>query len=196
MIANERLQQTSNGFGFSTISSLPFASYLEADMPRPKGSKNKINKKIKRICKICGNLFYVYPCRINHRLCSDKCRWIYGRGKSLSLKTRQAISGTQTGRTLSKIVCKNISKAKLGNKNPKYTNGNSSYRQLALRNLPHRCNKCGFDKNVRILLVHHKDENRLNNKLDNLKILCLNCHAIVHKRWNNLRKKDNCEAIV
>ena len=30
MIANER-QQTSDGFGFSTVSSLPFANYLEAD---------------------------------------------------------------------------------------------------------------------------------------------------------------------
>jgi predicted HNH restriction endonuclease len=32
----------------------------------------------------------------------------------------------------------------------------------------------------RILAVHHKDNNRKNNKVENLVWLCHNCHILVH----------------
>ena len=51
------------------------------------------------------------------------------------------------------------------------------YRIKALRNYPAVCMRCGFDKYV---VVHHKDRNRENNVLENLEILCPNCHAIEH----------------
>jgi len=42
-----------------------------------------------------------------------------------------------------------------------------------------KCEKCGFpDK--RILMVHHLDGNKRNNHLDNLKVLCPNCHYLQH----------------
>ncbi len=31
-----------------------------------------------------------------------------------------------------------------------------------------------------ILVVHHKDKNRENNTIENLEVLCPNCHAIRH----------------
>jgi 5-methylcytosine-specific restriction endonuclease McrA len=34
---------------------------------------------------------------------------------------------------------------------------------------------------VPFLQVHHKDENRLNNNVDNLELLCANCHRLRHK---------------
>ena len=49
---------------------------------------------------------------------------------------------------------------------------------IALRG--HRCECCGLDSwnNLPIALqVHHKDGNSLNNLLDNLELLCPNCHA-------------------
>lgn len=44
-------------------------------MGRPKGSKNKISRKIKTICKRCGKKFEFYPYRIknNPKYCSFKC---------------------------------------------------------------------------------------------------------------------------
>jgi len=41
---------------------------------------------------------------------------------------------------------------------------------------PHKCYVCGYNDDERILEVHHVDENRNNNDINNLKILCPNCH--------------------
>ena len=51
------------------------------------------------------------------------------------------------------------------------------YRVKALRHYPAICMRCQFDKFV---IVHHKDRDRSNNELENLEILCPNCHAIEH----------------
>jgi 5-methylcytosine-specific restriction endonuclease McrA len=60
-----------------------------------------------------------------------------------------------------------------------YNNGNSSSREILLRNKNNKCELCGFDK-LEILQVHHIDLNRKNNKLENLQLLCPNCHYTVH----------------
>lgn len=61
-----------------------------------------------------------------------------------------------------------------------YGTGDSSYRQKALQALPNVCYCCGYN-NTYALEVHHVDKDRTNNKLDNLLILCANCHTLVHK---------------
>ena len=42
--------------------------------------------------------------------------------------------------------------------------------------------RCIFCKviDTRVSVVHHKDHNRKNNKVDNLMWLCLNCHFLTH----------------
>lgn len=55
----------------------------------------------------------------------------------------------------------------------------NSYRLLALRTYPNRCEICGYDKYKEILEVHHIDEDRTNNNLTNLIVLCPNCHKLV-----------------
>ena len=42
-----------------------------------------------------------------------------------------------------------------------------------------KCELCAT-VDERVIVVHHKDKNRTNNKLDNLAWLCRNCHYIVH----------------
>lgn len=54
------------------------------------------------------------------------------------------------------------------------------YREFAFRNHGQKCNRCQFDSCPEILVVHHKDEDRSNNSLENLEVLCPNCHAIEH----------------
>ena len=55
-------------------------------------------------------------------------------------------------------------------------NYSSGYRKKAFKTFPHKCYVCGWDEDERILEVHHKDENRSNNNIDNLVILCPLCH--------------------
>jgi hypothetical protein len=48
------------------------------------------------------------------------------------------------------------------------------------RNLINQCNRCSYNKEPRILGVHHKDRNRDNNNISNLEVLCPNCHSLEH----------------
>lgn len=50
------------------------------------------------------------------------------------------------------------------------------------RGLVDRCQICGYKENINILGVHHKDENKKNNSVENLIILCANCHSLIHNR--------------
>ena len=45
-----------------------------------------------------------------------------------------------------------------------------------------KCEKCGFDAYPQILGVHHKDHNKNNNSIDNLAVLCPNCHSMEHMK--------------
>ena len=42
-----------------------------------------------------------------------------------------------------------------------------------------KCERCGYAV-YQILQVHHIDRNRNDNSLDNLELLCPNCHAKEH----------------
>ena len=55
-------------------------------------------------------------------------------------------------------------------------NGKASYRKRALRHFPNECSVCGYNV-VEVLEVHHKDNNRENNVLTNLDILCPTHHV-------------------
>lgn len=55
----------------------------------------------------------------------------------------------------------------------------SSYRSRALKHYGSKCSVCGFS-NILALEVHHIDKNRDNNSIENLKVLCANCHRITH----------------
>jgi 5-methylcytosine-specific restriction endonuclease McrA len=62
-----------------------------------------------------------------------------------------------------------------------------TYRERALKILPHVCARCGREfsgKRLRELTVHHKDHNHDNNPPDgsNWELLCLYCHENEHAR--------------
>lgn len=62
------------------------------------------------------------------------------------------------------------------------------YRSLKVRLLEINgtsCQRCRYPK-YEILQIHHKDRNRSNNELENLELICPNCHYEEHyleKSW-------------
>ena len=67
------------------------------------------------------------------------------------------------------------------------TERDRSYREQAMKLLPHICGRCGREfsgKTLRELTVHHKDHNHDNNPPDgsNWELLCLYCHDDEHSR--------------
>ncbi len=57
----------------------------------------------------------------------------------------------------------------------------------------YRCECCGAtewlgSRDNLVLELHHKDSNHYNNKLENLQVLCPNCHAI-QTRLHNKNKR-------
>ena len=42
------------------------------------------------------------------------------------------------------------------------------------------CHCCGWNTCIEILELHHKDRNRSNNHLENLELICPNCHTMEH----------------
>lgn len=61
-----------------------------------------------------------------------------------------------------------------------YKNGLGTYRRKALRHYGAICAFCGYDRCLDSIDVHHIDENRNNNRLKNLIVLCKNHHGEVH----------------
>jgi len=48
-----------------------------------------------------------------------------------------------------------------------------------------KCEKCGYNKHE-VLQIHHKDRNRSNNEIENLELICPNCHFeeyYLEKSW-------------
>lgn len=59
-----------------------------------------------------------------------------------------------------------------------YKGGLITYRKRALRHFGKKCVKCSYDKDERMLDVHHIDGQRGNSDMNNLEVLCVWCHAL------------------
>lgn len=68
-----------------------------------------------------------------------------------------------------------------GKDHPNWKTGISSYRKFALDYYDNKCCICGYN-NVEALEVHHLDKDRYNNEIENLEVLCANCHTIRHRK--------------
>jgi len=61
-----------------------------------------------------------------------------------------------------------------------WVNGESAYRNILARSgKAVICSLCGIS-DKRVLSAHHKDHQRINNRVNNLVWLCFNCHYLVH----------------
>lgn len=101
-------------------------------------------------------------------------------------RTPSRVALSQTGFFYCSRECGNLHKNVLRNDNGEW-NDTSNYRRTAFVAYPHKCAICGYNEDTRILEVHHLDENRSNNKFDNLMILCPICHRKITLKYYELR---------
>ena len=103
--------------------------------------------------------------------------------------------GKEFQRLKSEINSHNFCSKTCGNryKNLDTTNWNNSinYRRNAFATYPHKCHICNWDKDERVLEVHHIDENRDNNDISNLVILCPTCHKFLTLHLYTLQELKN-----
>lgn len=119
-------------------------------------------------------------------------------GKSLSPETKEKlrISVKKAMRRLPEHVKKNIRKTQFkkghhyAHWTGKYAEEHPRYKGIAYRNKvlavkKKQCEKCGKKKFkfLRHLHIHHRDGNRKNQNIKNLRVLCSTCHLKMHKNW-------------
>lgn len=116
------------------------------------------------ICRTCGKEVYRTPKESEHSrsgnfFCNKICHAVWKNGHSLA-----------------------------GENHVGWKHGEHAYRNIMKRaKIDPICRDCKIS-NFRVLLVHHKDRNRKNNKLENLVWLCHNCHFLEH--YDDKRKKN------
>ena len=120
------------------------------------GLSYKKRKEVK--CSECRKNFEILESRFkksNFFFCSRKCK-----------DKAQSLDGN----------CKDILPLHYGKSNKRWGN---SHKKKAFNHKEKICEGCGEDKEY-LLVIHHKDGNRFNGKLENLEIVCSNCHIKRH----------------
>lgn len=146
-------------------------------------------------CFVCGKNIYVKECHARKgwgKFCSKKCqaksqiigKWIKCDycGKKI-YRTPKDFKRSKSKKFFCSVSChcswENIN-SRCGENAPNWVAGQTVYRRLLKRyGKQERCSNCGVD-DKRVLVVHHRDANRKNNKQENLEWLCRNCHCLVH----------------
>ena len=124
--------------------------------PNCKNNENKNGKYVK--CAYCGKEIY---------------------------RTKSRLDKSETGLFYCSRECGNRHKNEIRRANGEW-NDSLNYRLKAFKAFPHKCMVCGWNEDERILEVHHKDENRSNNDIDNLSILCPICHRKITLHYYEL----------
>lgn len=155
--------------------------------------KNK-KTKVTIQCKICGYQWEISPCMI---MPSNTNTYSFSGCPECKYITVDCVYCGKPFKRLKSIVNKqelNYCSKECGNrhKNEQIKRTDSTaYRRNAFEFYEHKCAICGYNDCEKILEVHHIDENRDNNKLDNLIILCPNCHKKLTLHLSTLDQLKN-----
>lgn len=103
--------------------------------------------------------------RSNAKFCSAECRNAYNAYQYCLRKNKFKKPGVGSGGN------------QLGENNHQYKTGIGTYSSKAIKYYGAVCNRCSTEQNI---LVHHIDEDRTNNSLSNLEVLCKQCHQNHH----------------
>ena len=149
-------------------------------------------------CKRCQKIFYAKPSWLKRGYglyCSASCSHASARiGQTIicfkcgkeAYKPPKALERSKSGKFFCSKSCQTKwrNKVYVREKHPNWKGGAYSYRNLMhINNIPPICTLCKC-KDERVLAVHHIDENRANNVIENLAWVCHNCHHLVHHHLN------------
>jgi hypothetical protein len=158
-------------------------------------------------CKKCGKKFLAKPAHVAigyAKFCSRDCQYAARRTGSMEACFRcgkkiyrapRMTARTKSGHFFCSKSCQTQWRNQLyvGERHTNYRHGKASYRGVMVRaGIKKICRLCKT-KDERILAVHHIDENRKNNSIENLMYLCHNCHHLIHHYPS---EKDKLMAIV
>lgn len=136
-------------------------------------------------CFVCAKAVYRRPSQIKKSngilFCSLQCNGENNKKYSKCVICAKPILASKNEKTCSRI-CSN----KLRN-GIKYKVGRPRDNVFTIQSLKVRlfekrgqkCERCGY-QSQHILQVHHKNRNNKDNRLENLKIICPNCHCEEH----------------
>ena len=167
-------------------------TFDEVKFGKPKRSR----KGVWLSCETCKREFYVVPARLKLgmvKYCSKKCYKTDGENNPMWGKKHKVI----TKKAWKNNPLRNRFKPGVDNPNfirfagDDFWGASYPWWQHNKAKRTKICERCPFD-NLNILVVHHKDRNRRNNSIENIEILCPNCHALEHFNkkdgpWHNLK---------
>jgi len=144
-------------------------------------------------CCVCNKPVYRRPLNLKvsggRVYCSQACYGISCRKEVSCKQCGTKILASKCAKTCSR-ACANKQRAGITYNGRRPKDNVVTQRILKVRLLEQRgklCERCGYDK-YQILQVHHKDRNRQHNSLENLELICPNCHFEEHlleKSWLN-----------
>ncbi len=142
-------------------------------------------------CYVCSSPIYRRPIQIERSkgkvFCSFKCTGLASRKETPCPVCGKSLMARLNKKTCSRR-CANIYRTGV-----KYGIGSPNDKARIFRTLKikllnirgNKCERCDYSK-YEILQVHHKNRNRNNNRLNNLELICPNCHYEEHfleKSW-------------
>lgn len=144
-------------------------------------------------CSVCNSPIYRRPAEIEKSkgnvFCSMSCYGISCRKESPCIVCGKLILAGLNKKTCSR-GCANTYRKGIQYKINSPRSKVKSQQALKIRLLKERgnkCERCNYKK-YQILEIHHKNKDRKNNNLENLLLICPNCHAEEHllaKSWLN-----------
>ena len=153
---------------------------------------SKIKRKPNTKCIICDNPIYRRPFQLekakNNAFCSATCFGIFCRKETPCLVCGKLMLSRFNKKTCSRS-CANKNRTgiiyKVNQPRDKVLIVNGLKIRLAERR-GEKCELCSYSK-VEILQLHHKNRNRNDNRMQNLELLCPNCHYEEH-HYNHFKK--------
>jgi len=133
------------------------------------GEQRIKNRVLNAECGLCGVKFHMPAGRV--KLMAGKLKYCCRQHKDQAQRLNSGVNAARP---------------------PHYGNGKSNYREMAWKEYDKKC-ICGFSFGG-LLQIHHKNENRNMNTINNLEVVCPLCHAIRHmkKTIKGWKRSNSC----